>query len=630
MLDKAPATHAPTVMVSIDQLKYASEAPKELGLQVRKSSDASGLKELEASIRTHGIIVPLVTKMHKGQLYVTAGNRRLKLVRKIHGSNAALVPCVDSDKLGGDPREIAMATNLGLPPHPVDRYEVIAQLVKEGMSPADAQAHFGMTPRLYAQVMRLGEMAPIIRDAWRAGEIDAGVVRAFALSDDPKEQERIYRLIKKTAYKGHVHAHDVMARIIGKQSGVGALVEFVGKDECAKAKIVVHEDLFSANHTVSDAGKLKQLADRKLSEACDTLTKQGWAWALPKADVSNEWNYSRLDPAKEPKSDADQAKLLAEYDTKLAVLDDPEAEQDPHVDYSLIESMRDNLREEIVASGYTEAQRKKAGCLLSLTTNGKLRIEYGRIKPEDKKKVEASERKAAAPASDGKKKGPQTDVKSAALAYRLSTQLTAAAGAALVREPALAISALIAGFASRDSVVGVHISGDTSKPADFEKTFDGNIAGSSANREMLLAQICARALNFVSHNPEKSPFKNAAVAAICNAISPQRMRLELQAAFDAKDYFESTDKASIAKAVREAMGPEHAAKVEKMKSAEAAKFATANVPGTGWLPPWLRTVHYEGPNKSKAPARQGIAKGSAAAKAIHKLHPKKKAAKKRK
>jgi ParB family transcriptional regulator, chromosome partitioning protein len=228
--------------------------------------------------------------------------------------------------------------------------------------------------------------------------------------------------------------------------------------------------------------------------------------------------------------------------------------------------------------------------------------------------VATSERKehsAPGDSAKGKKKGPHTDIKSAALAGRLSATLTKAAGIAIVRDLDVAISALIAGFASRDSAVGVHITGDVSKAANFVTTFQGNLDGTPNNREMLLAQICARALDFRSHDPEAPPMKRAAVAEVCNAIDAKRMNVAIRECFDAKDYFESTDKASVAQAVREAMGDEHASKVAKMKSGDAAKFAVANVPKTGWLPIWLRTAHYDGPTKAAATSAKKTVKKAA-------------------
>ena len=51
------------------------------------------------------------------------------------------------------------------------------------------------------------------------------------------------------------------------------------------------------------------------------------------------------------------------------------------------------------------------------------------------------------------------------------------------------------------------------------------------------------------------------------------------------------------KAVREAMGDDHARKVGAMGKADAAKFATANLPKLKWLPKQLRVAGYDGPTK---------------------------------
>jgi ParB family chromosome partitioning protein len=607
MLEKAPASLPPTVWVDIAKLRYASEAPKELNLQVRKSSDKAGLEELEASIKTHGIIVPLVTKEHKGVLYVTAGNRRLKLMRKLHPDyekTSVSAPTVDSDKITGDPREIAMATNLGLPPHPVDRYEVIALLVKEGMKPADAQEHFGLTGHAFAQVMRLGKMDPIVRNAWRDGEIDAPTVKAFALTDDQKEQARVFNLLKKNSHNGKVYQHEVTSRLIGQQREAGHLVEFVGLAVCEDAKLKVNTDLFGTQHTVSDMKLLRKLADKKLAEACAILIADGWSWALPASEIASDWYYSRLEPAQPAKPTPGEQKRLDEIAAIMQSYDDDSGD-----DIDALEEENASITEAIKSRGYTEAQRKKSGCILKIAGDGSLSIEYGLVKPEDAKKVAASERKANAPTADAgktKKKGPHNDVKSAALAGRLSEQLTKAAGMAIVREPSVAISALIAGIASHDYAVGVRINTDHSRPVAFVSTFEGNLKGSTQNREILLAQITARALSFGNSNPDSHPMKNPAVAAVCDAIDVKRMNAALRECFDAKDYFSSTDKASIAQAVRESMGEDHAAKVLKMKGPEAAKFATANVPRTKWLPPWLRIAGYDGPNiAAKKPAKKG-------------------------
>jgi len=306
-------------MTAASQLRYAAEAPPELALQVRKSDDSEGLGDLEASVRAHGVIVPLVVVSHNGAFYVSAGNRRLKVIRKIYGDIDVHLPTVNSVDFRGDPREIAMATNVSLPPHPVDRYEVIASLVKEGMTPADAQLRFGMTPRYFAQVMRLGSLSPTIRDHYRAGRIDGKTAQAFTLSSDPKEQDSVFNAIAKSAYKGFVNAHDVTSKLVGaKQHDVGRLVAFVGVETCRKAKILKQEDLFANNHTVTSVGDLRKLVDAKMQAKCEELRKAGWAWAFDEDHVpGNKWSYSLLPSSAATKPTASEQQLLAQIEAEV-------------------------------------------------------------------------------------------------------------------------------------------------------------------------------------------------------------------------------------------------------------------------------------------------------------------------
>src|SRR5258708_24145984 len=91
-----------------------------------------------------------------------------------------------------------MDENLSLPPHLVERYELIVTLTKDlHLSPKDAQLRFGMTDRQFNQVMALGKMAPVVRKAWRDGVIDAKTAQIFTLESDPKDQEKIFESLAK-------------------------------------------------------------------------------------------------------------------------------------------------------------------------------------------------------------------------------------------------------------------------------------------------------------------------------------------------------------------------------------------------------------------------------------------------
>jgi hypothetical protein len=95
--------------------------------------------------------------------------------------------------------------------------------------------------------------------------------------------------------------------------------------------------------------------------------------------------------------------------------------------------------------------------------------------------------------------------------------------------------------------------------------------------------------------------ENADVAALANMLPAKAMNTELHRLFDRKAYFEAVSNAVRASIVAETVSQDAAYRVEKMNKANAVKFCLAEI-DKKWLPPQLRTKHYDGP-KAK-PARK--------------------------
>ena len=568
------------VMRNIIDLCFASEAPPELGLQVRLSDDSEGLPTLEASIRAHGVIVPLVVKDHDGKSFVTAGNRRLKILRKIYDElgkvDALLVQTIDSDNFSGDPREIAMATNVALPPHPVDRYEVIAALVGEGMSIEDAMMRFGMSSRQFNQVMKLGTLAPSLRDKWRSGEIDASAAQAFTLTDDQDEQIRIYTSVRKaTGANMHMDAHSIRTKIVpDSQRELGALVEFLGVDELEKEGLIKQRDWFETNHVVTDPKAVKKKAGMRLDDIAHGLVDQhGWSWAkqLDPDTKSQIYSYGRLEPDKK--------------------------------------------------GGYSAEQKGRSGCFVSVDREGKLSIDYGRVKPGEGEKATASDR----PKKAKKKSKGDTAVVSGVLARRLSEQLQRAGAEALKLNHAAAAASIIAAISSGGHVLSIHVgsASSSSKPASFADVFAGALKATPQQREAMFAQIAAQALNVIG----EAPLDDSAISDLFGAMAASQVSKLIAEEFDAKDYFASIGHGAIVTICRAALGYDVGDKVAKMKKPAAAKFAASTVPSSGWLPKQLRTRHYKGAVESMTEGELTKLGKEAAAK--NKKAPAKKAAKKK-
>lgn len=616
-----PTNPVPIHMRSIGTLYLAGEAPKEAKLIVRDSGRGSPLTdaELKASIYAKGIIQPLIWKTYQGKDYVVAGNRRLRLLREIFADDlTSAVQTQNVAEFGGDWREIAIDTNLSLPPHLVERYEVIVSLAKDmKLQPADVQARFGMSSRQYNQVMALGRMSELVRQAWKDAEIDAKTAQAFTLEPEPKEQDRIFALLKKNAWRGEVREHDVKSKIVpSNQRETGKLVAFVGVDTVRKAKLIKIEDLFSNDHVVTDIKALNKLAGDKLALKCKELIEAGWAWAVRSDHLQGKsYEYGSIEPsAKDAKATPEEKERLEQLNRLI----DGDHDEDQEYDDGKWMDERERIEESIKARGFTPAQRAKAGCFVKIANDGQLLIEYGKVKPSEKKSVASFERTS----KPKKPKKPGVVLLTNALAERLSIQLEAAIKASIVSTPDVAVAAIIAGFASSGHVVDVGIGNDTQSryghgkndEKNFAQVFEGAVKATAESRAVMLATVAAAAVSIQIHNAEaKSPIDDAGLQALIAAMDHKLLNKTIAGTFDAKDYFDSVNLQACVDAVRAGMGIAHAEKVAKMKKGEAAKFSAANVPPTGWLPKPLRTMHYTGPteqliNPVKMPAAKKSAK----------------------
>ena len=608
MLQKAK--RAPeTVMERLDELYLAKEAPKGVELQVRDSGRGSPLSddELKASIYNRGIIQPLIWKDVGGKKYVIAGNRRLRFLREIFAdAPSSLVPTQNVDGFDGDWREIAIDTNLALPPHLVERYEVIVALAKDlKLTEKETCARFGMSDSQYRRVMALGKMAPVVRQAWKDGDIDAKTAQTFTLEPDPKEQEKIYTAL---ARGGHgINEWQLRERIVPQsQQQIGKLVRFIGLPALKEAKLLKQEDLFaterSSNHIVTDIKALNKMVGDRLDAACKELVAAGWKWALPESKIEGHaYQYGDVHPSssrptKEEKARTEEIAKLLENEDIDSDLEDQLREEQDKIDLAI--QMR----------GYSDEQKAKSGCIVSVGHQGEISIDYGKIKPSEKRSIEASERSKSKSKAKAKKPGEVTMTH--ALAERLSTSLQKGLAEALAKSPDVAVSALIAGFASSGHVIDVDIGtrersygGKGANEKHFVNVFEGALKATPEARAVILAGIASKALSIIIRSGDaKPPLSDPGLQEVVAALPKFNVNGALKLNFEPSNYFDSIDLKSIVAAVRCSMGDDHASNVAKMKKAAAAKFAAGNLPAKGYLPPMLRTEHYDGPTEA-APAK---------------------------
>jgi ParB family chromosome partitioning protein len=202
--------------------------------------------------------------------------------------------------------------------------------------------------------------------------------------------------------------------------------------------------LFGIDHKVSDAKLAKKLADRKLAEECERLKKEGWSFAATAA--SNKWQYGEISKASEPTPE-EKERLAA-----LNAVFEPERNDHGDIVFNELSATQQKaylahrtLQDEIARRVYTPAMMEKSGCFVGIDANDMLEVEYGRVKPEEKKaaaKVAKDERasKKKADAKTAKAEGkpaPEPKELSNALKDRLAAQLVAATRDAIAGDPLL-------------------------------------------------------------------------------------------------------------------------------------------------------------------------------------------------
>lgn len=597
-------THAALADLSIDNIN------------VRKTGRGAE-PQFTSSIRAKGVITALIVRPIKdsGKFTISDGGKRFEALSylKEHGESADGIAVTDAypvpirvrAECDVDAHNTSLAANIHAPMHPVDEHEAFAQLVADGWKPEEIAADYGLTRRQVDQRLALAELAPEIRKAWRAGEISAESATLFTKADHGT-QARAFAKLSKSGNLDHSHWIRQELKI---DTDVGRMIEFIGVDVYEARGGKVARDLFGTDHRASDRKLAVKMVAERIKAECERLVSEGWGWAIERPDSSYSFGTITVKPRLTKDEKARMDELQAIYESEA---DDGAAE---------IEMTAIGAGAKLRA--YSAEDKARSGCFVKVSRAGALEIDYGRVKPEERKKEEARERSAEkkkAAAKSGAEPEERTSAISSSLAHRLSCTLTSAASAAIALDHDLAFSVgLAALMTERGSNTSVRLSNggmeanriDTYE-LDFCQIFETVQKKPLKERLALFAKVVGTALDFQDHSPEHVPPRDDAdVAAVCNAIAPKDIGKALIAAFNVDDYFTSAPAAFAIEAIVEIKGK--GIPIPK-KKADIAALAAAEAKRTGWLPVQLRTAAYAGPGAKKPPAAKPAAKAAAKAK----------------
>ncbi len=164
--------------------------------QPRRAFPEASLKELADSIRSSGLVQPILVRRANGRYQLVAGERRWRAAR-LAGLEA--VPAVVRDLSDKDILELALTENLlreNLNPIDVAR-GFSALLEKFRLNHEEIAERLGVNRTTVTNTLRLLRLPDSIQEMLANGEITAGHARALLALDSPKAQSQLAALIIK-------------------------------------------------------------------------------------------------------------------------------------------------------------------------------------------------------------------------------------------------------------------------------------------------------------------------------------------------------------------------------------------------------------------------------------------------
>ncbi len=176
---------ASVLQVPIEQIQRDSRQP-------RQHFDPATLKDLAASIRTRGIIHPILLRRDGGRYFIIAGERRWRAAQL---AGLREVPALVRDATPQDAFEIALIENLQREDlNPIEEAEGYKRLLDEhGLTQEEIAQRVGKDRSSVANALRLLNLPSQIKDALIDGELNMGHARALLGMGDPESMRRACR-----------------------------------------------------------------------------------------------------------------------------------------------------------------------------------------------------------------------------------------------------------------------------------------------------------------------------------------------------------------------------------------------------------------------------------------------------
>jgi ParB family chromosome partitioning protein len=160
--------------------------------QPRRAFDEEGLLALAESIRTRGVLQPILARPLAGRYELIAGERRWRAARL---AGRETIPAMVRDHGDAGSLELALIENMAREDlNPVDQARGCAALVEElGLTREEVGLRVGRSRVAVANLIRLLDLPAEVLELMERGELTEGHGRALLLSADHDARRRLAR-----------------------------------------------------------------------------------------------------------------------------------------------------------------------------------------------------------------------------------------------------------------------------------------------------------------------------------------------------------------------------------------------------------------------------------------------------
>lgn len=281
-------THIPLEKLSISSVN------------MRHAKRAPDISDLLPSVRTRGILMPLLVRPTHvpssdapDTFEIVAGRRRYfaaKTVAEEKGEALAL-PChVMTAGDDADALEASLIENLHrLDPDEMSQYETFVRLIKEGKTPDSIAASFGLTERQVRQRLALGNLLPKIREAYRAGDVDAESLRLLTMAS--KAQQKAWLEVYGDEREETPLGYYLKAWLFGEDRVATTAALF----PLEQYRGAITADLFGEDSYFSDVDAFWTLQNQAIAAKRDEYLAAGWSdvVVLDVGQRFESWEYEK-------------------------------------------------------------------------------------------------------------------------------------------------------------------------------------------------------------------------------------------------------------------------------------------------------------------------------------------------